>query len=394
MVTMRRVNRFDQGSMGEVRITPQGFLLVPARITKTGVFKYKRPDGKIMIELRHPEDVFDSASMATLRGVPTTLEHPKVDGGLLSPETVKAHMRGYLSGEVIRDGEYLASELQIMDEEAIAAAKNGKAVEVSCGYSCDLEESEGEYEGQKYTHRQRNIVYNHVAQTRAGRLGPDVRILRTDSDDAINVTDNQQGDPEMKKIMIDGKEFDCSPELAAAYEAQQSKMQADAKVALDAAAEKQKAAEGKVLETEKKMDSVTAELDETKEKLAAEKKARTDSQDLAVSQAAVDERIRVLSVAKHVITDSKEEDLKKKSNAELIKDVVKKRSSVDVEGKSEHYLAARFDSISETIEEEIKEQAEVRKAFGNRFDSKDGVSDSKEAFKRQQERTKNGGASK
>ena len=41
--------------------------------------------------------------------------------------------------------------------------KDGRSRELSCGYYCDLDETPGEYEGQRYDARQRNIRGNHLA---------------------------------------------------------------------------------------------------------------------------------------------------------------------------------------------------------------------------------------
>ena len=57
--------------------TPEGFLRGRACVTNIGVFPYRLEDGSIEYELRHPEDVFDSESMASLKLKPVTNNHPK-----------------------------------------------------------------------------------------------------------------------------------------------------------------------------------------------------------------------------------------------------------------------------------------------------------------------------
>ncbi len=61
---MEEVLRFDfNGSSGEFKRTPQGFLRVNARLTKVGIFKY---DGGR--EYRSEEEVFRADSLASLKG--------------------------------------------------------------------------------------------------------------------------------------------------------------------------------------------------------------------------------------------------------------------------------------------------------------------------------------
>ncbi len=69
---MEEVLRFDfNGSSGEFKRTPQGFLRVNARLTKVGIFKY---DGGR--EYRSEEEVFRVDSLVSLKGAPVTDLHP------------------------------------------------------------------------------------------------------------------------------------------------------------------------------------------------------------------------------------------------------------------------------------------------------------------------------
>src|SRR4030042_906129 len=56
-------------------------------VTNIGVFMYRQKDGTIMREARYPEDVFDEASLETLKNIPITNSHPdpkKHKDGLVS----------------------------------------------------------------------------------------------------------------------------------------------------------------------------------------------------------------------------------------------------------------------------------------------------------------------
>ena len=73
-----------------------------------------------------------------------------------------------------------AIDMVITKEEAINAILNGKQG-LSMGYTCDLEESAGNWCGVDYDFIQRNIRYNHCAIVDAGRAGDNAKIeLRLD----------------------------------------------------------------------------------------------------------------------------------------------------------------------------------------------------------------------
>ena len=63
-----RVNRFDVAEIGRPVRTPQGFLRVPAYLTRAGVLEYKRDDGSTVRELRHPDEADpDNSSRSIVR---------------------------------------------------------------------------------------------------------------------------------------------------------------------------------------------------------------------------------------------------------------------------------------------------------------------------------------
>lgn len=358
-------------------VTSQGFLRAPAVLTRTGVLKYKQANGQIRRELRLPEEVFKSDSLATLSLAPLTNEHPKE---AVTPENVKEFQVGNVGENITHDDTFVRGVVVVQALDAIADVQAGK-VEISTGYNCKLEESPGVYNGEEYDVIQRDIVYNHVCITKLGRAGPEVR-LRLDSDDAIQ----QTKEIPMEKITINGVEFEVTPELKAAYEAQCAKMAQDSQVKMDEV----KAAEAAALkkaEEEKaasvvKQDELQARVDSLEEKLSQ----RTDSAEDFDKK--VQERIEVLKVAGHVLNKDSA-DLKGKTNVELKKEVIAQRSKVDLTGKSEAYISARFDSIAEELDGEIKETENTLKAFETRLDSRYADSDSDAARERQKQRSLN-----
>jgi len=173
--------------------TDEGFLKVPARITRTGILEYHR-GGRVVRELRRPEQVFDAESMASLAGVPLTM--PQLAAGK-NPHPVKfvtARDTGPLAvgyvGHDVRpvDDRYLEATLTVWRADAVEDVEASKLTEVSAGYRTLDTGPGGEYSGQRYDLEQRKIRYNHVTllPPGRGRGGSDLAI-RLDNHDLITL---------------------------------------------------------------------------------------------------------------------------------------------------------------------------------------------------------------
>ncbi len=170
----------DTISVRDSTITPEGFLVVPGMLARTGVQEYAAyelgMDGDAMrrVRLYRPADeVFSPDSMASFEGKPVTIEHPS------QPVTVdnwKAHAVGEVNG-IHRVGDLLAAKtICIKDSAAIAAFKSGKR-ELSNGYQFTLDLTTGVTpQGEAYDGVQRNIRGNHIALVDAARCGSACRI--------------------------------------------------------------------------------------------------------------------------------------------------------------------------------------------------------------------------
>lgn len=378
---MKRVLRIDKARMDSFERNSAGFIQTPAYLTKVGVLVYKKPDGSVVRELRHPDDVFDPVSLKTLMGVPVTNDHPV---RLVDSTNIKALSVGYIGDTIEQDGEFVkAKTVTIYDEKAIMDAESGK-VELSCGYEAMLEEVPGEYNGEQYDIRQRNIVYNHVSIVSDGRAGPQVR-LRLDSNDAIleSISDNfltSKGEPQMEKITIEGVEYEVSPALKAVIEklmsgdAAEKAAMADQKKMLDAEA-------AKTAEVQKSLDAQTAKVDEVQAKLDSaleeNKKIKTDSKDDDKKiNALAEEKMKIISVAAHVL--GKEFKADGLTNLEIKKKVLETKG-VDVKSKSEVYVEARYDAMAETLVEEIASIKTFGEAVITRHDTATTPDDARKA---------------
>lgn len=188
------VHRFDVATLGNAERTPQGFLRIPAYLTRVGVLEYKRADGQVVRELRPRDEVFRAQSLATLSAAPVTDLHPTQ---MVSPANVRELSVGHVSDTVKADGHRVAAHVTIQEAKAIEAVEQGKRRELSCGYQCRIDTTPGTYEGEPYDQVQRDITYNHVAigPQNWGRAGRDIA-LRLDGkdDDAGDVFRLDQAD--------------------------------------------------------------------------------------------------------------------------------------------------------------------------------------------------------
>lgn len=378
---MRTVKRYDRSRLDKAERTPQGFLRSHAYLTRVGVFTYRKADGSVRRELRPPEEVFKAESMATLVMAPLTNDHPNE---AVNPGNVKQLQIGVV-GEQIQpeEDQFIGAHVTVMDAAAIKDVESG-VVELSCGYDCDEDETPGTYMGEAYDLIQRNIRYNHVALVPRGRAGREVK-LKLDAEDAIQLTE----EPAMEEIEINGQKFQVAPELAAALKAHMAAMVEDAKKDMAPMADLQKAQEEKSAVEAEKADMAKV-VDETQAKLDsanAELAKRNDSADKI--EAIAKELIKVRAVAK-TQTKLDAADIEKKSAAELKLEVLK-ANNVDVTGKSQDYINARFDSFAESHKVDEEEATKQLKAFESRFNPrKDAATpDSVKAREAMVERQKN-----
>lgn len=333
---MIRVNRVDRGQLGGVTKTPQGYLRIDDSVaTRTGVLEYRNPDGSIRRELRHPDEVGKAESLRTLAAVPVTDLHPPE---MLTAANTRQYGRGYTGESVAMDGGLVKVAVTITDAELITDVDANRKRELSCGYTCDLVMEPGEYNGERYDARQTNIVYNHLAVVPRGRAGP-VASLKLDAAEQVSPDDPGEGEPKpMPKINIDGVEVEVSESAAVAINA---KLRADAQ-AIEAEKKAVEQARKDATEAQTKADKEAARADAAEEKL----KERTDAPDVS---SLVKARLDLVSKAMKVLPADQHTKLDAMSDAELKVAVIKQVSpTVNLDGKSEAYVDARFDAALET----------------------------------------------
>ena len=419
----KNIQRFDNVDHSEWMTEPftrtlEGFLKGRAIVTSIGVFTYMRADGTVQRELRLPEEVFNFATLDSMKLKPVTLNHPKE---LVTADNAKDLQVGSLGdnpsytnqemgwdgsfryADEVTDGINCAIDMMITRKDAIDAVINGKQA-LSMGYTCDLEVAQPDsyWCGIGYDFIQRNIRYNHCAIVDEARAGDNAKIeLRLDSEDAIlqdkvpvkKHTDTNGG-TFMKKIVLDGIEYEAEESVIKALNdanARADKAEKDAckqKEELDKAiADAKKAKE----ELENKLSEVEAEKDTAKDKADSLEKEveelKKNSLDSAKLDEAVKAKIELLRNADkagvEVKDDMKDVDIKKAIIASQF-------PNANFDGKDDVYIQARYDATMEII---ASRNDSENRAFSTELPPMEH-NDENDARKRMIERMKNHGEEK
>ena len=203
-------------------ITKDGFLVVPATISKVGVFDYLatelglKEDG-IKKVARTEKSLFGDETIKSFENATLTIGHPK-DG-------VNAKNWKELSVGVIRNvkrvGDELTAEAWIYDEGAIKTVQEHGVEQLSCGYDCDIKPSTV----QDADFEMSPMIGNHVAIVAKGRCGGGVKLADEDKtimgktakflDAFLGAFGIKLSDEQKKQIEEDeekGKESEVKPE--------------------------------------------------------------------------------------------------------------------------------------------------------------------------------------
>lgn len=313
-----RAARYDLHRLDGVEELPSGELRVPARLAKVGVLTYEDAEGNTWGELVPDETLFAADSMASARGMAVADLHP---GKLITPITRKGLQVGHVGDDVRRDGAYLAAPVYVTDAAEIELVRKGERKDVSCGYTCDFDETPGVYGGVQYKRIQRNRIYNHLGLGPEGwgRAGTDVALrldgaqqvaarfdaptTRLDSqtvlttEGASRVTSDHTG--ARMKIKIRGREYklDADAEVA---EAQKTVDAMEAEVAASIPKKDADAMEAEHLAKIATLEKLAAEMAKTVAELKAGEAAEVSEADVpeAVADSIVSKRLARLDSAR------------------------------------------------------------------------------------------------
>ncbi len=173
------------------RREPEGYLLcLNVPVARTGTQEYLPGElgltGSDLVPVERLEaEVFSPETIASFEGMPVTNDHPP-EGVDIS--NIRALQKGHAHN--IRRGtgeesDLLLADLIITDPHLITLILDEGKREISCGYTYELCEENGQY-------IQRKIRGNHVAVVDAGRAGP-----------RVSIKDNkpERSKPNMKKSL-------------------------------------------------------------------------------------------------------------------------------------------------------------------------------------------------
>jgi uncharacterized protein len=360
----------DKLTFDTPRKTADGYLVTRARASRSGIYEYNGreidPEGttfaadQVVRVYRPEEEVFATDSVASFLMKPVTNDHPSKP---VTADNWRDYAKGVV-GKALRDGEYLAFDIVLMDKATIAAVEDGKR-ELSNGYSSEIQFGEGQTPtGQRYDALQTTIRGNHVAVVDKGRAGPNCRIgdvvtcdklpdadliaILTDErtyngetgdgikEPARRETSNPSGGLRVtqdggktvatKTILIDGYQF----EVDAALETAVTKLQGQLKDERDGRTA-DKTAHDKALATK------DAEIDDLKTKVV----------DQAKIDALADAKAAVVADAKKIAGDKLGETAGKSVGDVRRMACVAVLGDAALKDKSDEYVEARFDTLKD-----------------------------------------------
>lgn len=359
------IQDFQSYQNSERKYTEEGFLIVPARIARTGVQVYKRyeltgfedimPDYLLSkapnedVRVFRPESVvFANETLESAKAKPVTDNHPKE---FVNSKNAHKYVKGFIKDNVQREDNFIKAELVIQDQDLIDKIKHGMD-QVSVGYTIDpLFEPGFDALFGEYDFSIQSIKINHAAIVPMGRAGSDVRLA-----------DEQHKENDMAERQVDDLAVEMSDKAAELFD--------------------KLTAQNSELST--KIDTLQAEIDE-KTKLVDELQGQLDAEKAKLVDALSPEQMDKL-VAKRLELVDRARKLKNDLNpagktdneikSEAIRSVKPKFNLTD---KSADYVTGVFESLleipKETVElsdaianqeEEMSEQERARKAFKER----------------------------
>lgn len=350
---IQHVMRYDRGNIKGVTVTPEGYIRGDARITRTGVFLYKNPDGSIRRELRHPDEVFKQDALDSIKMIPITNGHPLE--GRVDATNIKRLKIGNTGEDVRKDGKFVVSSLVIDEEAGVMSVHNGRTG-FSLGYDVDLVPESGVYKGERYDCRQTNIKHNHLSLVDSPRAGDNVRLRADESEivDEDNIDNNNNHSPKkggsMPTLNLDSISYECPQEVINSHN-KLTTANLDLTERLDTADRDHKT----------ELDKITAERDELKTKNDELDKEAKDTEKF---NSAVRSRIDLENSASRILKADDMKEISKKTDKEIKVDcIVAKHKDFKADEKSDDYISARFDSVIEDLgpadKKEISKQKSV-----------------------------------
>ena len=116
--------RYDVQAFEAEKITrtPQGGIVIPAAVSRTGVLDYVLADGSVRREYRPPDEVFSADSLKTLRAVAVTNRHPDQP---VTAQNFKELSIGHVDGPARTTEQFVEADLAIDDAPLVRDVERG-----------------------------------------------------------------------------------------------------------------------------------------------------------------------------------------------------------------------------------------------------------------------------
>ena len=311
------------------RFDSDGTLNASIYITRPGVFPtWDDKNGRFVRELRGRDEVHKQGYLDGFLGRPLTNNHPvdKKTGKqrLVTLDTIKGDITGTIYGphEVAPDGLHTKANVRVFDSATIQDIMSGKR-KVSAGFLSEvLDEAGVDPEFGEYDRKLINLQANHVSVVWAPRVGPGAEITADEANMQEIEIEISEESPEEETLI---ETADKKPKKKKGV----PQMDALTKVTLD----------GAEFDLPEAAASAVAKLQTANEALQAKYDALAE---IDVNQL-VAERVSLLDKARKLNPEAKYDGL---DNVEIMRAALAK----DFEGKSNDYVAARFDAALEVAE--------------------------------------------
>ena len=193
-------DKFKTTAQDKKIVDVNDFWLIPDNpMTKIGVFPYLgrqispelEPD-RIYQVLRPKEELTRPETLESLKLIPLINDHTMLGTAPGMTPADDVGVEGTTGTNVKTSGRLITNDLKCYTENIKDLISSGKK-DLSMGYRCRYELSEGEFEGQHYDAIQRDIIFNHIALVDEGRMGSDVRVMDSFTFDSIKeLTQNKE----------------------------------------------------------------------------------------------------------------------------------------------------------------------------------------------------------
>ncbi len=350
--------------------TPEGYLVVPATISRPGTQLYKgielvacedqlpghiRPNDPVNV-YRPPSEVFKQESVDSFKNIAVTNNHPPE---FLNSKNYKEFSVGIVLSDVMNDEKHVQGTIKVTDYETINEIKDGK-VDISAGYHSNIYFEEGETpEGEPYQAVQRDISGNHVAIVMRGRAGSEVK-LADGLDDPSKQTERISAEGIEKRHGTEASETREENRRAKSSE-EEEEFGIDGVPGSNTSnpfGDEEEIPESTDVEDEKNKDikELTMKLEDAMTKIneltEANEKLSSQVLDQAGIDSLVEDRMTLIDSCGKLVEGLEHTG---KSNLELKKEVLKsKMPNVSLEDKSSDYVHAAFDVLKASVEDSVE----------------------------------------